>query len=261
MIILDYPRRLKKIPDEPDARPSDAESPKSPFADWALDVRLAHRGHLGIMPEFRNLNVQVLTPYANGEGDAELLLTSHEVRPTGDLVRLQCHLREAVGVVSRVIEAIARLNINIVTTVSTVIDHARTHVVEFILDLTTCPIPRTPRRPGEVRARYRRFSHVFPIDDERRACLLESILSRCGSELTWHPRDGVDVPDIDITPLTHDPNAFLSSSASVRPVGPRVEGRPQSVYIVLPQWVAEVLDSKLRSGEGEEEGSGLERAW
>jgi predicted amino acid-binding ACT domain protein len=111
-------------------------------------------------------------------------------------------MQDQLGVVHRLIKAIASLHINIVKEESSAINYLNHHQVDLVLDWRTSPLKEFRPTPVHVLSRYHDLQFRIPVTDYRYVLLLESILCHCGDVLLFDHIYGMPLPAINIVPFS-----------------------------------------------------------
>jgi ACT domain-containing protein len=159
MIVLDYPKTTK------------AEKP-------TIIVPPFHTGHLGFVPGTEvDVGLVTPTPGKHRPADSELVISPFS-QHTGDMAVLTAVMRDDIGVVARLVRAVAELDINVETEESSSITHLREHSVTLVCDVSTLG----ERRPVDSTHHLRPYIHS---DDSRLLQIVQHVLLHCADGLTW----------------------------------------------------------------------------
>jgi len=110
-------------------------------------------------------------------------------------------MKDQPGVVNKLIEAVAALDINIVKKESSGINYLAQHFVEMVLDWRTSPHGEFLPTTVEMLSRYDNLKYRIPIIDYRYVRLYEEIMCRCGDVVHIDSDYGVPLPAISIVPF------------------------------------------------------------
>src|ERR1700691_317493 len=203
-----------------------------------------HTGAVGLVPK-----TEVYASLIEGEAGIEALLRPYE-SSTDNMMRLTCTMYDEPGVVSKLVDAISALDINIVNEVSSGINHLRHHTVSMLLDWSTSKKyrKRTPSTPGQ-RRHYRDYHSMFPITVQRHVRLFESIAERCGEHIVVRRMDALELPILNFQDLNPPPNLTRCGAVSVK----KADKPHFHVEIEMPK----ALHTKLRLGLGVSEAEQL----
>jgi len=167
--------------------------------DGSIRIPPFHTGHLGFIPP-TDVSVCLMVPYGQPESHCELYVSPFPAN-IETLCRLQCMMKDRPGVVNRLIDAVAALEINIVKKESSGINFLNQHFVEMVLDWRTSPHKHFLETPAEVISRYDGLKYRIPIMDYRYVRLYEEIMCRCGDVLHIDNDYGIPLPVISIVPF------------------------------------------------------------
>lgn len=197
-----------------------------------------HTGPVGLLPE-----TEVHVSLTEGEHGLEVLMRPYPTNP-GNLARLTCTMTDEPGVVGALVDAISKLNINIVNHASAVTDHLNHHSVVMLLDWWSASDDHSMHylKPSWAAQRqaYRRYSSVFPLMAYRYVRLFETIIENCGGAIVREQVDGIELPRLLIEELATPPGLF-PGIVTVNGFKPK----PYHVEIELPQNLSNCLRSKL----------------
>lgn len=145
--------------------------------------------------------------------------------------------------ITRIMEPVSSLGINIVNAFSSVIDDLQEQHVCMVLDWSTSKehARKRPALPGD-RRKYRDYHSVFPILVDRYVKLFEAIQKSCGAQLAKRP-DGSGLPLLTLEEIANPPNLLPCGAPEVE----RFANDPRRrfyVKIALPAF----LLAKLRIG-------------
>lgn len=198
-----------------------------------------HTGHLGLIPG-TEVHVGLQVPYQPGPRHCEVVVTPFS-QPTANMALFKCTLRDRIGVVGRLVNAVSDLDVNIVTLESTVLNHLNHHLVTMLVDFSTSNLRHAPSG-DRVRQLYAHFEPCFPVQDERFVRLFESIaVHSAGVWTTCQIADRV-IPNLRLVPLSEHQFHGKEGSATVQ----RHKDRPFHVSITLPPEVGAPLSSRSR---------------
>jgi len=176
MIVLDYLRELKEN-----------EIIIPPF----------HTGHLGFIPE-TSVRIGLIAPYESEPSHCELIITPYD--PSIDLAIIKCTMKDGVGVVKKLINALSSLKINIVSQESSSINHQSQHTINLIVDLSTYTLSRDKTYEW-AKQKYKRYDYVFPISDYRFLKIFERILAYSGDSICWEKQNNDYRLQLYMTPI------------------------------------------------------------
>jgi hypothetical protein len=170
-----------------------------------------HTGHLGFVPETPAWVGLVAAPTKGRHCEVIVTPFEQEVRY---LAHVSVAMRDEVGVVARLIAAVASLGINIEVQESSSINLLDHHYVSLLVDLSEASVaPRTefsspasiPETPTAVRRLYRGYDSLFPVQDLRFVRLFEAIVTHCADVIVWKEVSGEYLPDINIHGFSERP--------------------------------------------------------
>jgi predicted amino acid-binding ACT domain protein len=167
--------------------------------DGSIRIPPFHTGHLGFIPP-TDVSVCLMVPYGQPESHCELYVSPFPAN-IETLCRLHCMMKDRPGVVNRLIEAVAALEINIVKKESSGVNYLNQHFVEMVLDWRTSPHKHFLETPAEVISRYDGLKYRIPIMDYRYVRLYEEIMCRCGDVVHIDSDYGIPLPAISIVPF------------------------------------------------------------
>lgn len=230
MLVLGYPNTTKA------RRPS-------------ITVPPFHTGHLGFVPDTPARVSLVASPASRRHCEVIVTPFAQDVRY---LARVAVAMRDETGVVSRLIDAVAALDMNIEVQESSSINLLHHHFVTLLVDLSEASMSDSaefsspssiPETPPAVKRLYRGYESLFPVHDLRFVRLFESIVAHCGDVIVWKEISGEYFPDINIRPYSDRPLSTFE-------VKPLVKGaRKLQVQIDLPQDITHRLKRALGPSE------------
>lgn len=169
MLVLDYPK-------------------KTSIEEPSIIVPPFHTGHLGFVPG-TDVVVGLVRPGRLRSADAELAITPFSQQD--DMAVLTAVMRDRVGVVERLVRAVADLDVNIEAEESSSIAYLNEHSVTLVCDISRLEGDRSPRDSGNYLTDY------VHTQDPRLLQLVENVLLHCAGELAWKderaPRLALDV--------------------------------------------------------------------
>ena len=176
MLVLDYPRTMTS-------------------RDDSLLISPFHTGHLGLRPK-TEITVQLLKAPTTSTAFCELVVSPFGQSPSG-LAVLTAVMQDKVGVVERLVSALAELGINIDAEESASIAYLDRHSVSLTLDLDALgPGPSdddVPLLPGP----YREYAAYVPLHDPRCRKIFETVMRKCVDVLAI--RTGALQPTLDLS--------------------------------------------------------------
>lgn len=204
-------------------------------SDGKITIPPFHTGHLGFIPG-TEVSVALLTSQ-NSEGHCEVLVTPF--RPNfSTLCRLTCKMVDQPGVVNRLIDAVASLNINIVKHESSAINSLDHHLVELVLDWHTST-HGTGDAPADVVSHFQELAYRLPIHQERYLLLYQAIMCRCGDVIVIDSDFGRPLPAITIVPFANpgDWSPHPEQGVSINRISDAEERRKGSAQVefVIPE--------------------------
>jgi ACT domain-containing protein len=208
----------------------------------SITVPPFHTGHLGFVPD-TPVRISLVDPPMGGL-HREVVVTPFN-KDVRDLAAITVAMRDEVGVVARLVGAVAALGINIEVLESSSIKLLDNHSVTLLVDLSGASLPTGTEislpapgslTPTAIRRLYQGYDSVFPVRDFVCMHLFESIVAHCADVIDWKTISGEPFPDIDIRRY---PQRRLSTFV-VEPLV-RVEGRPLHVKIDLPKAITHRL--------------------
>jgi hypothetical protein len=225
MIVLDYPKRL---------------------VDNRIVVPPFHTGHLGFVPG-TGLDMRLASPQRVGPNSVELLFTAYEAKAAGEIINFTCTMKDGPGVVAKLIKALSRLHVNIITEESSVVDYLDNHIVHMLLDCSTMARP-SEEDSDRVGNYYRDYEALCPLRDLRYIELFESVVALCGSDLLWDEvtRDGSKVPRLRFSVLH---STLSGSSLGRRTVQRSEDDKNFRATIPLDETTISQIRSKLHADD------------
>lgn len=218
MLVLDYPRT------------TEVDSP-------SILVPPFHTGHLGFIPD-TPVHFGIVTPQRT---HSEVVVAPFS-QDWQYLAAVAVTMLDAPGVVSRLVTAVASLDINIETQESASVNHLDHHAVNLIVDFSSSPsLSRIPETPVPIQRLYRQYSAQFTLSDFRFVHLFEAIMAYCADVIVWN-RDRVSgdlFPDVSVRGFPYRPVAHTSASVVER------ADRPLQTRIAVPPTVAVPLRAAL----------------
>lgn len=182
MIVLDFPRKLDL---------KDNEIIISPF----------HTGHLGLLPGTK-VAVRTISPIGETRSHCELIITPYE--STNNLAIIRCTMKDEIGVVKKLVNALSKLKINIITEESTSTNYQINHTINMLVDLsdfTSEEEKKQDKRYQQVKQKYAAYDYVFPINDARFLKIFETIMAFCGDCISWKHQNGYSRLQLYIAPV------------------------------------------------------------
>jgi ACT domain-containing protein len=206
----------------------------TPWDTPSILVPPFHTGHLGLIAG-TTVNVNLVpTGSVNPLGHAELVITP---LPLPELVRLTATLRDEIGVVARLVDAVAKLGINIeVQESSSITNRLGGHYADLILDMSEAAFDDDPDSVSQrAREYYRRYDSNLPTGDPRLVQIFEAVVAHCADVLTSREIGGVSTLNLTIRPL---PPRAVKTNAQVT-----VQKTPTSLHgeIKLPDGIADEI--------------------
>ncbi len=198
-----------------------------------------HTGHLGFIPDTNVvLNLDVCDGREGAQPGCELVATPFD-RPIGSMFRLMCLLEDAPGAVSRLLQVLAGLHLDIVKEDSCVLNAHRHHFIEVICDwsrheqLTGYDMTQRRESRSSDRYRYRHMRERIPISDIRYLRLYEAIMTYCGDIVVLDKAYGMRLPALHVRPYTH--RSLKNTETGV--IGRDADKNPQGrrAYLQIPQ--------------------------
>lgn len=122
-----------------------------------------HTGHLGLIPNTQ-VKLGVISPFSYEPSHCEIILTPYE--PTNQMAVISCVMKDGIGVVKKLIDAISSLKINIITQESSSINHQSHHTINLLVDISHSEIKKDETFEWS-RHKYNEFSYVFPLNDQK----------------------------------------------------------------------------------------------
>ncbi|MEL7337063.1 MAG: hypothetical protein AAFN70_12770, partial [Planctomycetota bacterium] len=158
-----------------------------------------HSGHLGLFPG-SEVSVSLQRSQNHEDPCCEVLVTPFIEQPI-NLCRVHCVLKDQIGVIRRLLEAIYGLGLNIVTLESSVMNCKTQHHCYIMADWGSSPHNNYRETPRKIRNAYRRVAHRIPIHDWRYILLYESIMHSCGDIIGMDEALRFPAPSIQISPF------------------------------------------------------------
>ena len=137
-----------------------------------------HTGHLGLF-QGNEVSMSLIRSDDRDEASCELAVTPFSEQ-LENLCRVRVRMRDGVGAIRRLLEAVADIGLNVVTLETTVADCKRFHHVVLVADWKPSPHNNYRETPRHVRHLYRRLAYRVPIHDWRYVLMYESIMHSCG---------------------------------------------------------------------------------
>ncbi len=176
MIVLDYLKKLKNnqiiIP---------------PF----------HTGHLGLLPDTQ-VKLGIFSPYVSDPSHCELIISPYD--PTRELAILRCTMRDKIGVVKKLVDALSSLRINIISEESSAIDHQSYHTLNLLIDISRADFDGKKTHNWTIN-KFNRYSYVLPLNDERYVKIFETVIAFCGDAILWKSVAGEKRIQLYVSPL------------------------------------------------------------
>jgi ACT domain-containing protein len=214
-----------------------------PIEGHALVVPPFHTGPCGLLP-----GAQVHVSMAESAEGMTVLVRPYQ-SSLDNLTLLTCILRNhPPAEVTRVMDPVSELGINILNAFSSVIDDLNEQHVCMVLDWSTSKdyARKRPSSPAD-RRRYRDYHSVFPVAQERYVKLYEAIERSCGAQMARRPGDP-DLPALTLEEIPNPPNLLPCGAPEVQRHSARYH-----VKIELPTF----LLTKLRISLGVEDDESL----
>lgn len=202
-----------------------------------------HTGPCGLLP-----GAQVHVSVAESAEGMTVLVRPYQ-SSLDNLTLLTCILRnDPPAEVTRVMDPISELGINILNAFSSVIDDLNEQHICMVLDWSTSKnyARKRPSSPAD-RRRYRDYHSVFPVAQERYVKLYEAIERSCGAQIARRPGEG-GLPALTLEEIPNPPNLLPCGAPQVERHSARYH-----VKIELPAF----LLAKLRISLGVEDDQAL----
>jgi ACT domain-containing protein len=238
---------------------------------FEIQIPPFHRGHLGLIPE-TEVHVALIAPSKDrGSRHCEVVVSPFRLA-TANMALLKCTLHDSVGVVGRLVSAIAALDINIVTLESTVLNHSDHHLVNVLLDFSTS-ILHEGDSSERTRKLYANLGPCFPTQDDRFVRLFESLAGSIADVWTMREVGKELIPDLELSWIANrpwlvakdglarvdrhesNPDTRSQQSTPVRAGEQSRTGRPTEsakrssrITITLPPEVGAALKQRLNTG-------------
>ncbi len=152
--------------------------------------------------------------------------------------------------ITRIMEPVSALGINIVNAFSSVIDDLQEQHVCMVLDWSTSKdhARKRPAAPSD-RRKYRDYHSVFPILVDRYVKLFEAIQRSCGAHISKRP-DGSILPMLALEEIANPPNLLPCGTPEVERY---IEGPRKRFYVkvALPAFLLAKLRISLEVDEDE----------
>lgn len=177
MIILDYLRKTKQ---------------------GIVALPHMHAGPMGLVPGTQ-VSLSLMHERTEDPSACELLLTPY-TEDVNKLFRLDCYLKEGIGVVKKLVDAISAFRINIVTFESHVLNHKTEHRVAMVADWTHAKHPTFQQTPPRIQRQYESVAGRIPVNDWRYVLLYEVIMSSCGDVILFDRAREFPLPSVHLTP-------------------------------------------------------------
>ncbi len=211
------------------------------FKQGGIEIPPFHTGHLGLVPPM-SVDIGLMSSSRGESSHCELIVSANGMQTSRqDLAVLTCTLKDGVGVVSKVVEALSDLEINILTKANSSINHLDNHSLTLLLDLSTSniSIDRLATKKSS-RNFYKYFRSLFPIDDYRYMRIFESLVVNCAESISWNKVSGLNLPSISIKPLGVVPTFKKKCKAQL--VRSKASSKSYYVNLELPQSIKSYLD-------------------
>jgi predicted amino acid-binding ACT domain protein len=162
-----------------------------------ISVPPFHTGHLGFVP---GTPVRVSLVDEPSDGPHREVMVTPFKKDTRDLAVVTVAMREQAGVVARLVEAVAALNLNIEVLESSSIKLLDNHSVTLLVGLPRAKHSESSDKltPTAARRLYQGYDSVFPVGNFACMCLFESIVAHCADVIEWRTIAGERFPDIEI---------------------------------------------------------------
>ncbi len=177
MIVLDYLKTLNKN-----------EIVIPPF----------HTGHLGLLPN-TTVRLGIMSPYLNEPSHCEIIVSPYE--STKDLAILRCTMKDNVGIVKELIDALSYLKVNIITEESSSINHQSHHTINLLIDLSRSNLDHDSTYEWS-KQKYFEYDYVFPVNDYKYLKIFETIVAFCGDSILWKEEGGKNKMQLYISPIS-----------------------------------------------------------
>jgi len=213
-----------------------------PLENNTLVVPPFHSGHLGFVPD-TEVFVGMIADHVTGESPCELIITPFD--PSPYMTKLVCTMRDEPGVVGRLVRAVSKLGINIVTQESSSLHRLKYHRVNMILNWKTTSF-EDPNKLSSLadQIRYRKFVGAVPTHLHYYLILFESIIEHCGDFL-WFNKFGQDpMPALSLTPLSNWTGSLAQLQFEDRV--PLQRSKKFRVNIPLPKETLAALNQRLK---------------
>ncbi len=221
-----------------------------PIEDHALVVPPFHTGPCGLLP-----GAQVHVSVTESAEGMTVLVRPYQ-SSLDNLTLLTCILRNDPPVeVTRVMDPVSALGINILNAFSSVIDDLNEQHVCMVLDWSTSK-EHSRKRPSSLADRrlYRDYHAVFPIEIERHVRLYDAIQRSCGPQIA--PRAGdPHLPSLTLEEIPGPPNLLPCGAPEVQRYEETDAERRKRFYVKIE--LPTFLLAKLRISLGVEDDSSL----
>lgn len=193
-----------------------------PTPSVSLIVPPFHTGVLGFIPAVQQ--VSIYRP-PDGTEATELYITPFR-NSMERMFHLEVHLLNRPGVVNRLLEALADLNINVIKQESCSINAGEIHFFDLVLEWSSGgSIPwlasPTPTGPSD-RSAYEDMTVRLNVLDARYVLLYEQIMRRCSGDLWFDFAWGRRLPAITARPFSKRHLSHLADTTIVRKIDPSV---------------------------------------
>jgi ACT domain-containing protein len=200
----------------------------------SIKVLPFHTGPVGLLP-----GTEVYVSLTEGPDGCEVLIKPYQYNQD-NLMQLDCTMKDAPGVVGRLVGAVSSLDINIVNKVSAAIDIMKHHRVSMLVDWSTSKEHKDREPSTEAQRRYYHDYHsVFPIAIKRCVELFEQIALQCGDLIVPSISSGIALPMLNMRELPATPHLVANLPVTVKAC------KPYQVLIELPKSLYAMLCQSL----------------
>ncbi len=163
----------------------------------SIEIPPFHTGHLGFIPGTK-VNLGLMTPFSSDASHCEIVVSPFEL--TKELAIIRCKMKDGIGVVKKLIDALSYLKINIETEESSSINHLNHHSINLIVNISSSKMPSAPTRES-VQRMYHQYRHVCPIYDYKYLKIFEAIMAFCGDSIEYEDVSGKKRLSLYVHPL------------------------------------------------------------
>lgn len=209
MLVLDYVRYLKGN---------------------SVQVPPFHTGHLGFIPG-TEVQLGLMAPYKSAS-HCEIVVSPFNL--VNDLAIIRCTMKDGVGVVKKLVDALSYLGINIETEESSSINYLNNHSINLMVDISTSDLGDFKTTRKSVIRSYQKYKHNCPVHDYRYLKIFEAIVAFCGDSIEYEDVSGEKRLSLYIRPVGNGKylNTDKSTISSSENMYARIELPPKIIHKV-----------------------------